>query len=97
MRRNADRNAGIVIGKRRLARYHQTFAQEKRQAPLATERSTKVGGVSGSQVAKGKGRLSTNLTRHGARNAQGTAKDAGLGAANPASGIAHPLRLFNES
>ena len=97
MRGNADRNASMVIGKRLLARYQQTFAQEKPQAPLATERSTKVGGVSGSQVAKGKGRLSTNFAWHGARNAQGTAQDAGFGTANPASGIAHPLRLFNES
>ena len=97
MRGNADRNASIFIGKRLLARYHQTFSQEKPQAPLATERPTKVGGVSGSQVAKGEGRLSTNHARHGARNAQGTAQDTVFGTANTVSGIAHPLRLFNES
>jgi len=97
MRGNSDRNASIVIGKRLFARYRQTLSQEKPQAPLATERPTKVGGVSGSQVAKGKGRLSTNHARHGARNAQGTAQDTVFGTANTASGIAHPLRLFNES
>jgi putative transposase len=97
MRGHADRNASMVIGKRLLARYQQPFSQEKPQAPLATERSTKVGGVSGSQVAKGKGRLSTNHARHGARNAQGTAQDTVFGTANSASGIAHQLRLFNES
>jgi IS605 OrfB family transposase len=97
MRGNADRNASMVIGQRLLARYQQTSPQEKPQAPLVTERSTKVGGVSGSQEALGKGRPSTNRARHGARNAQGTAQDALFGTANNASGIAHQLRLFNES
>jgi putative transposase len=73
MRGNADRNASIVIGKRLLARYQQTFSQEKPQAPLATERPAKTGGVRRSQEAKRRSRPSTEQARHGRANAQGTA------------------------
>ncbi len=97
MRGNADRNASIVIGKRLLARYHQTFSQEKPQAPLATERPVKTGGVRRSQEAKGNGRPSTNLARHGTANAQGTAQDASVRMVTGAPGIAHQLRVFSES
>ncbi len=95
MRGNADRNASLVIGQRLLVRY-QTISQEKPHAPLHTERSAKAGGVSGSQVAKRRRRPSTNQARHGVGNAQGTAQDASAGMAADASGIPHPLRLFNE-
>jgi putative transposase len=97
MRGNADRNASMVIGKRLLARYQQTFTQEKPQAPLATERPVKTGGVRRSQEAKGNGRPFTNLARHGTANAQGTAQDASVRMGTAAPGIAHQLRVFSES
>jgi putative transposase len=97
MRGNADRNASIMIGKRLLARYHQTPSQEKPHAPLATERPVKTGGVRRSQEAKGKGRPSTNHARHGRASAQGTAQDALSGMVDNASSIPYQLRLFTES
>ncbi len=95
MRGNADRNASIVIGERLLVRY-QTISQEKPHTPLHAERSAKAGGVSGSQVAKRRRRPSTTQARHGAGDAQGTAQETSAGMAADASGIPHPLRLFNE-
>ena len=95
MRGNADRNASIVIGQRLLVRY-QTISQEKPHTPLYAERSAKAGGVPGSQAAKRRRRPSTAQARHGAGNAQGTAQDTSAGMAADASGIPHPLRLFNE-
>src|SRR5712692_3862457 len=97
MRGNADRNASIVIGKRLLAGYQQTTSQEKPHAPLATERPVKTGGVRRSQEAKGKGRPSTNLARHGRASAQGTAQGALSGMVDNASSIPYQLRLFTES
>ena len=95
MHGNADRNASLVIGQRLLARY-QTISQEKPHTPLNAERSAKAEGVFGSQVAKSSERPSTHQARHGAGNAQGTAQDTSAGMAADASGIPHPLRLFNE-
>jgi IS605 OrfB family transposase len=97
MRGNAERNASIVIGKRLFDRYYQTTSQEKPQAPLVTERSVKTGGVRRSQGARGIGRPSTNLARHGSANAQGTAQETRGRMVSSVSGIAHPLRLFTES
>jgi len=97
MHGNSDRNASIVIGKRLLARYQQTTSQEKPQAPLAPERPVKTGGVRRSQDAKGSGRPSTDLARHGTVNAQGTAQDTLTGMVASVSGIVRPLRVFNES
>ncbi len=98
MHGNSDRNASMVIGRRLLARYQQTDLKEKPQAHLPrAERTTKVEGVSGSQVVQRKGRLSTNRAGHGAGNAQGTAQGTLNGMAESVSGIAHQLRLFNES
>jgi putative transposase len=93
MRGNADRNASIIIGKRLLARYQQAPSQEKPQAPLPTERPVKTGGVRRPQEAKGNGRPSTNLARHGTANAQGTARDASVRMGAGVSGIAHQLRV----
>lgn len=98
---NSDRNASILIGKRLLARYQtlssQTTSQEKPPTPLATERSVKAEGVRRSQAAKRRSRPSIDQARHGRTNAQGTAQDALNGMVKSVSGIAHPLRLFNES
>jgi IS605 OrfB family transposase len=92
MRGNSDRNASIVIGKRLLARYHQTTSQEKPQAPLAIERPVKTGGVRHCQGAKGFGRPSTDLVRH----ARATAQETSAGMVADVSGIPRQLRLFNE-
>ena len=97
MHGNSDRNASIVIGKRLLARYQQTPSQEKPQAPLVPERPVKTGGVRRSQDAKGSGRPSTDLARHGTVNAQGTAQDTLTGMVESVSGIVRPLRVCNES
>jgi putative transposase len=97
MRGNSDRNASIIIGKRLLARYQQIPSQEKPQAPLATGRPVKTGGVRRSQEAKGNGRPSTNLARHGTANAQGTAQGASVRMGTGVSGIAHQLRVYSES
>jgi hypothetical protein len=97
MRGNADRNAALIIGKRLLARYQQTTSQEKPQAPLVPERPVKTGGARRSQVARGNGRPSTNLARHGRANAQGTAQDTKGRMVPSVSGIAHPLRVCSES
>jgi putative transposase len=96
MHGNSDRNASIVIGKRLLARYQQISPQEKPHAPLATERPVKMGGVRRSQDAKGNGRPSTNLARHGRANVQGTAQDGSARMVADISGIPRQLRLFNE-
>ena len=98
MHGNSDRNAAIVIGKRLLARYQQTSLKEKPHAPVQrAERTTKVEGIRRSQVAKGSGRPSANLVRHGTAKAQGTAQDTSARMVADVSGIAHQLRLFNES
>jgi putative transposase len=97
MHGNSDRNASIVIGKRLLARYQQISSQEKPHTPLATERPVKTGGVHRSQDAKGNGRPSTNLVRHGRVNVQGTAQDVSARMGVDISGIPRQLRVFNES
>jgi IS605 OrfB family transposase len=97
MHGNADRNASIVIGKRLLARYQRTPSQEKPHTHLPAGRPVKTGGVRRSQDAKGNGRPSTNLARHGTANAQGTAQDTLNGMVESVSGIVRHLRLFNES
>ncbi len=96
MHGNSDRNASIVIGKRLLARYQQISSQEKPHAPLVTERPVKTGGVRRSQDAKGNGRPSTYLARHGRVNVQGTAQDVSARMVADLSGIPRQLRLFNE-
>jgi len=98
MRGNADRNASIVIGQRLLARYQQDILQEKPPTPLSSaKRPVKTGGVRHSQETEGTGRPSTNRTRHGKANAQGTAQDTLSGMVDHVSGIPSQLRLFSES
>src|SRR6266496_783860 len=96
MHGNADRNAAIVIGNRLLARYRQNVTQEKPHAPLHAERPVKTGGVRRCQDARGRGRPSTNPSRHATANAQGTAQDGSSRMGEDTSGMAHQLRLFNE-
>ncbi len=96
-RDNADRNASIVIGKRLLARYQQTSSQEKPPTSLpGAGKPVKTGGVRRSQDAKGNGRPSTNLVRHGTANAQGTAQETLNGMVESVLSIPTQLRLFNE-
>jgi IS605 OrfB family transposase len=96
-RDHSDRNASLVIGQRLLARYQP---QEKPQAPLVPktlpERPVKAGGVLRSQAARRRRRPSTQSTRHGMNDAQGTAQGALSGMVDNTSGIPRQLRMFNE-
>jgi putative transposase len=94
MRGNGDRNASIVVGKRLLARYPKR--EEKPQAPLQAERPVKAGGVIHSQDAQRRRRPSTQSTRQGMDNAQGTAQGTLSGMVDNVEGIPRQLRWFNE-
>ena len=91
-----------IYGIQRNALYHGEHHKSRGRLSLLmiqlhAERPVKTGGVRRSQDAKGNGRPSTNLTRHGRANAQGTAQDTLNGMVESVSGIVRQLRVFTES
>ena len=88
-RRNADRNASLVIGQRLVARY-QKPSKEK---PHTRQREEKSSGVVISQEAQSEEEPSTLQARHGDHNEHGTAQGVLSGMERHTSDIAHQLRL----